>query len=137
MKMNFETWLALSELARAGVQKWRARAVEKGRSDKFDYELHVGNDNPYRVIETRHETEFEVERKGVAYNLDTNTLHAARFIKKKGWQIKPPPKAWAKLEGKPIEEIYKKLPLNDFFMVLSARVTGVTSSSYEDRTATR
>lgn len=119
MRLDAATWESLAELTKAGITRWKASAYEKGCKDTFAVNVH--DDGPYQILLTTHFDGYRWASKAVAYKAETGTLFSAKLNRKKRCcDIKPAPKAWAKLEGQSADKIYEAIKLADFCMLISS-----------------
>ena len=79
----------------------------------------------YATISTRRDDWHHVEEVAVARNKATGEIRQVKFTKHRyGYtvcQIKPAPKKWATMSGKPSEEVVRGLGLLAYRMLVSVR----------------
>jgi hypothetical protein len=128
-------WRDICAEVDAGIERWNARAKEKGRPDKFRVEYHSPKMGACLLVTIHDDGDgefYSIDRRAV-YRDENGYLRPVTLIKKgrdvTGFKTKPAPKSWVKLSlgDKPAAEIVKKLKLLDFMIILGARVTEVTT----------
>jgi hypothetical protein len=107
MKITDDQWSAIIAATRQSIDKLKAIAADIKR---YDFRCEQGTAEEYAVLWTSD----GFRRHAVAYKTADNELRPATLVVKKGGRIaginvKPDPKAWAKLPSKPVADIVAAL----------------------------
>jgi len=134
MVITDEKWNDIIAATKASIDRWRARAAEHGRPDRFYAD--VSNTDRFVALFTKHETGGGIrpEMKVVVREIATGEMRSAKVRRDEGRVIgfvvsTPDPKAWKSLADKPADEIVRKIKLTGFVMFIRAQATGITSVS--------
>jgi hypothetical protein len=118
-----------SEIIAETRRSINASAAKHNLKEKFQYS--VGSAGDYSVLSTAHLDDWSHIRKAVAYQAATGELKAAKLLFNEGEitgvQVKPAPKAWRALAGKPAAEIVTQLRLTNFVLVTGAHAVAPPS----------
>ena len=134
MIIDNQKWADIIAETEAKIARWNARAAERGVNDTFRFYVTEDpmNAGGISIIVTEHYSNHNlVEVKALARENKTGEVRVTRAHTSKGrvcyFKTHPDPKAWRQLAEANAKQIVNKTKLLDFFMVVSSRMTGVTS----------